>query len=307
MTEVLISGLLREFTDGHVRGHGHVHETAHVDFFRDAIPAHSAAVVIPTVIDRVGREEIDRLPQLKLIANFGVGYDNIDVAYARSRGIAVTNTPGVLTAATAELTWALILAVARRVGEGERMVRAKAWPGWAPTQLRGMSLDGKVLGIIGAGRIGREVGRRAAAFGMRTIYWGRTRHAGLEWVELDELLQMSDVASVHLSRSNDTEGLIGASRLARLRDGAILINTARGSIVDESALVRELVSGRISAGLDVYAREPQIPPELLHLENVVLLPHLGSATMEARQAMWDLAWGNVAAFMAGQPLLTSVE
>jgi glyoxylate reductase len=249
---------------------------------------------------------MDRLPQLALIANFGVGYDNIDVAQARAHGIAVTNTPGVLTMATAELTWALILAVARRIGEGERMVRANAWPGWQPTQMRGMSLDGKVLGIVGAGRIGREVGRRAAAFGMRVVYWGRTRHRDLEYVELDALLRMSDVASVHLSRSNDTEGMISAGRLALLRDGAILINTARGSIVDEAALVRELASGRISAGLDVYAREPRVPAELLKLENVVLLPHLGSATMEARQAMWELAWANVTAFLQNRPLLSPV-
>jgi glyoxylate reductase len=293
---VLVSSLLREFADA----------MTGTEFFSGAVPASSATVLIPTVTDRVGAAEIDRLPQLKLIANFGVGYDNIDVAHARGRGIAVTNTPGVLTAATAELTWALILAVARRIGEGERMVRANAWPGWQPTQMRGMSLDGKVLGVIGAGRIGREVGRRAAAFGMRVICWGRTRHAGLEYVELDELLRMSDVASIHLSRSSETEGLIGAGRLGLLRDGGILINTARGSIVDEAALVRELVRGRISAGLDVYAREPEVPVELLALENVVLLPHLGSATMEARQAMWDLAWANVTAFMESKPLLSPV-
>jgi glyoxylate reductase len=294
---VLVSSLLREFAAN----------MPDIEFFGDAVPASSATIIVPTVTNRVGAAEIDRLPQLQLIANFGVGYDNIDVAHARARGIAVTNTPGVLTAATAELTWALILAVARRIGEGERMVRAGAWTGWEPTQLRGMSLDGKVLGIIGAGRIGREVGRRAAAFGMRVVYWGRTRsHSGLEYVELDELLQMSDVASVHLSRSNETEGLISAERLALLRDGAIFINTARGSIVNEAALLREVTRGRISAGLDVYAREPQVPAELLELENVVLLPHLGSATMEARQAMWDLAWGNVAAFLIGQPLLTPV-
>jgi glyoxylate reductase len=303
--KILVSDLLREFAERtDVHGHGHV--PRRLEFF-SSVPDSDASIVITTVTDRVGASEIDRLPELKLIANFGVGYDNIDVAYARSRGIQVTNTPGVLTGATAELTWALILTVARRIGEGERMVRANAWMGWQPTQLRGMSLYGKILGIIGAGRIGREVGRRASAFGMQVIYWGRTRHEGLEYVELDKLLGMSDIASIHLSRSAQTEGIIDARRLSLLRDGAILINTARGSIVDEVALIHELQAGRISAGLDVYTHEPRVPDELKSLENVVLLPHLGSATHEARQAMWDLAWGNAVAFMEAKPLLTRVE
>lgn len=300
MTAILVADLLREFAE---RMPGPVA----IDFFDADIPPHDASVMVPTVTNRVGRAEIDRLPQLGLIANFGVGYDNIDVSHAKARGVAVTNTPGVLTAATAELTWALILAAARRVGEGERLVRSHAWTGWTPTQLRGTSLDGKTLGIIGAGRIGREVGRRAAVFGMRVLYWSRTIQPELDHKQLDELLPGSDVVSIHLSRSAETEGLIDARRLALLRDGAVLINTARGSIVDEAALVRELVSGRIRAGLDVYAHEPRVPRELLDLENVVLLPHLGSATYEARQAMWDLAWGNVLAFLGGKPLLTPVD
>lgn len=300
MTAILVADLLREFAE---RMPGPVA----IDFFDADIPPHDASVMVPTVSNRVGRAEIDRLPQLGLIANFGVGYDNIDVSHAKARGVAVTNTPGVLTAATAELTWALILAAARRVGEGERLVRSYAWTGWTPTQLRGTSLDGKTLGIIGAGRIGREVGRRAAVFGMRVLYWSRTIQPELDHKQLDELLPGSDVVSIHLSRSAETEGLIDARRLALLRDGAVLINTARGSIVDEAALVRELVSGRIRAGLDVYAHEPRVPRELLDLENVVLLPHLGSATYEARQAMWDLAWGNVLAFLGGKPLLTPVD
>ena len=186
-------------------------------------------------------------------------------------------------------------------------MRSHAWTGWTPTQLRGMSLDGKTLGIIGAGRIGREVGRRAAVFGMHVMYWSRTIQPELHHKQLDELLRASDVVSIHLSRSAETEGLIDARRLGLLRDGAVLINTARGSIVDEAALVRELVSGRIRAGLDVYAHEPRVPRELLGLQNVVLLPHLGSATLEARQAMWDLAWSNVLAFLGGRPLLTPVD
>ena len=297
MNTVLVSERLREFAEA-AKG------DAAIEYFGAEIPAHISPVILPTVTDRVGRAEIDRLSGLKLIANYGVGYDHIDVAYAKRRGIAVTNTPGVLTAATAELTWALILAVTRRVGEGERMVRAGSWSGWAPTQLRGMSLQGKTLGIMGAGRIGREVGRRAAAFGMRAVYWSRTRHPDCEHVELAELLRSADVVSIHLSRSPETENLIDARRLALLRDGAVLINTARGSIVDEAALIRELERGRIRAGLDVYTREPHVPDELIGLENVVLLPHLGSATFEARQAMWDLAWRNVTAFLSGAPLVS---
>jgi glyoxylate reductase len=244
---------------------------------------------------------------LQIIANYGVGYDNIDVAHARTRGIAVTNTPGVLTVATAELTWALILAVARRIGEGERIVRNGLWTGWRPTQLRGMSLQGKVLGIIGTGRIGQDVARRASVFGMRVVHWNRTPRTDIEFMELDELLQSSDVVSIHLARAPETEGLLDAKRLALMRDGAILINTARGSIVNEPALARELVSGRIAAGLDVYADEPRVPNELLKLENVVLLPHLGSATHEARRAMWDLAWENLVAGLTGRPLLTPIH
>ncbi len=300
MTRVLVAETLQEFARA-------VTSDVATELFGSTIPAGSFEILVPTVTDRVGRAEIERLPDLRLIANYGVGYDNIDVGYARERGVAVTNTPGVLTSATAELTWALILAVTRRIGEGERRVRAGRWAGWTPTQLRGMSLDGKTLGIVGAGRIGREVGRRASAFDMRTINWGRTRHAGLEYVELDELLQTADVVSIHLSRSAETDRLIDTKKLALLKDGAVLINTARGSIVDEQALIREVVSGRIRAGLDVYASEPTVPRELLGRDNVVLLPHLGSATHEARQAMWDLAWQNVMAFLAGDRLVTPVN
>jgi glyoxylate reductase len=277
-----------------------------VDFFGETVPAGECQGMVPTVTDRIGRAQIDALRGLQVIANYGVGYDNIDVAYARARGVAVTNTPGVLTAATAELTWALILGVARRIGEGERLVRAGGWTGWAPTQLRGMSLRGKLLGIVGAGRIGREVARGAGAFGMRVVHWNRTPRNELPHMELDELLQSADVVSIHLARAPQTEHLIDQRRLALLRDGAILINTARGSIVDEAALTRELVDGRIAAGLDVYVHEPRVPAELIGLENVLLLPHLGSATHEARQAMWDLAWENLVAGLSGKPLVTPV-
>ncbi|HEY0303702.1 MAG TPA: D-glycerate dehydrogenase [Longimicrobiales bacterium] len=299
MKSILVAESLREFAAS-------VSGDVVLQFFSSEVPAGDYTILVPTVTNRIGRAELDALPQLQLIANYGVGYDNIDIAGARERGIAVTNTPGVLTGATAELTWALILAVTRRIGEGERLVRTGKWTGWAPTQLRGMSLEGKTLGIVGAGRIGREVGRRAAAFGMAVLYWGRTRHGGLEFVELDELLRKSDVVSIHLSRSRETEELIDARKLALLKDGAVLINTARGSIVDEDALVKELLAGRISAGLDVYTHEPRIPAELLELENVVVLPHLGSATREARQGMWDVVWRNVTAKLQGGPLVTPV-
>jgi glyoxylate reductase len=277
-----------------------------IDFFDAALPGGECHGIIPTVTDRMGRAQIDALRGLQVIANYGVGYDNIDVAYARERGVAVSNTPGVLTSATAELTWALILGVARRIGEGERLLRAGAWTGWAPTQLRGMSLQGKLLGIVGAGRIGCEVARAAGAFGMRVVHWNRTPRSEFAYLELDELLQCADVVSIHLARAPDTEHLIDQRRLALLRDGAILINTARGSIVDEIALTRELVSGRIAAGLDVYAHEPRVPGEWMGLGNVLLLPHLGSATHEARQAMWDLAWENLVAGINGRPLITPV-
>ncbi|HET9441013.1 MAG TPA: D-glycerate dehydrogenase [Longimicrobiales bacterium] len=299
MSSILVAAALREFAARERSEHN-------IEFFAAQPPVGSYLGIIPTVANRIGPSEIDGLQGLRIIANYGVGYDNIDVAHARDRGIAVTNTPGVLTSATAELTWALILAVARRIGEGERLVRTGEWQGWTPTQLRGMSLEGKLLGIVGAGRLGREVGKRAPAFGMRVIYFGRTPVAGLEFVQLDALLRTADVVSIHLSRSAETERLIGAESLRLMRDGAILVNTARGSIVDENALIREVTSGRIKAGLDVYAQEPRVPEELLSLENVVLLPHLGSATHEARQAMWELAWGNLQACLRGGELLTPV-
>jgi glyoxylate reductase len=299
LTRILVAASLREFA-------ADVPGDFAITYFSTRVPAGDYPIIVPTVTHTIGRAEIDALPQLALIANYGVGYDNIDVDYARARGVAVTNTPGVLTGATAELTWALILAVTRRLGEGERLVRAGAWTGWTPTQLRGTSLNGKTLGIIGAGRIGREVGARARAFGMDVIYWGRTVSPELTFAELDELLGRSDVVSIHLARSAETNGLIDAGKLRLLKDGAALINTARGSIVDEVALVRELTAGRIRAGLDVYAHEPHVPAELLKLENVVLLPHLGSATYEARQGMWEVMWGNVVAMLSGRALINPI-
>jgi glyoxylate reductase len=242
-----------------------------------------------------------------------VGYDNVDLEAARARRVQVSNTPDVLTDATAELTWALILAAARRVGEGERLVRAGAWTGWEPTQLLGTGLGGKTLGIAGGGRIGREVGRRAGAFGMDVVYWSRTRRPDWEAETgarpadgLFDLARRADVLSVHLASTPETRGIIDARVLDAMKPGALIVNTARGDVVDEPALMERLRAGRLRAGLDVYAHEPHIPDALRELDNVVLLPHLGSATRETRQAMFDLAWDNLLRGVRGQPLRTPI-
>jgi glyoxylate reductase len=250
----------------------------------------------------------DRFPSLRLIANFGVGYDRIDTEAAASRGIAVTNTPGVLDAATADLTFALMLAARRRVVEGDGLVRAGDWrSSWADSFL-GEELTGSTLGLVGFGRIGQAVARRARGFDLRVLYTRRTRaDSDLgEFRELDDLLREADIVSIHAPRTPETSGLVDARRLAFLRDGGCLVNTARGEIVDEEALVRELVSGRIRAGLDVFAHEPNVPAELLDLPNVVLTPHLGSATRQAREAMTRLVVDNILACERGEPLPTRV-
>ena len=251
---------------------------------------------------------LDLLPGLRLIANFGVGYDRLDVAELGRRGIAVSNTPGVLSAATADLTFALILAVRRRVVEGDRAVRAGAWAGsWADGFLA-EELTGATLGIVGLGRIGQAVARRAVGFDLRVLYAQRTRvdtELG-DYRELDELLAVSDVVTIHAPLTQETRGLIDARRLALLRDGASFVNTSRGEIVDEPALVAELVSGRLRAGLDVFAHEPHVPEKLLDLPNVVLTPHLGSGTRQTREAMTRLAVDNLLAFERGDPLVTPV-
>jgi glyoxylate reductase len=252
--------------------------------------------------------ELDLFPALRLIANFGVGYDRIDLEACAARGVAVTNTPGVLDAATADLAVALILAVRRRVVEGDRLVRAREWrTPWADSFL-GEELAGSTLGIVGLGRIGQAVARRAQGFDLRVLYTRRrTEPSRLgEQRALDDLLCESDIVTIHAPRTPETEGMIDARRLSLLRDGACLVNTARGEIVDEDALVRELVSGRILAGLDVFAHEPHVPEALLDLPNVVLTPHLGSATRQAREAMTRLVVDNVLACEQGEPLLTRV-
>lgn len=280
----------------------------------EEVPAGDYAGLLPVLTRAVGPVQLDRLPALRVVANMAVGYDNVDVQAARARGVRVTNTPDVLTGATAELTWALILAAARRVGEGERLVRSGRWQGWEPTQLLGTSLHGRTLGIIGAGRIGREVGRRAGVFGMRVAYWGRTRRKEWEreveaaWVDsLAELAARADVLSIHVASTDRTRRLIDGELLDRMKPAAILVNTARGDIVDEPALIERLEAGALRAGLDVFAAEPAVPERLRELPNVVLLPHLGSATHQTRQAMFDLAWENLLRCVRGEEPLTPVD
>jgi glyoxylate reductase len=274
----------------------------------DAIAAGAAgcAGILTLVRDRVDAALMERLPGLRAIANYGVGYDNIDVAEATRRGIIVTNTPDVLTAATADLAMALLLACTRRLGEGERLVRSGRPWAWNPHMLLGLELDGATLGIVGMGRIGLAVAARAQAFGMRLLHTSRSDHPdadalGSRRVDLDELLRTSDVVSVHVALGPETRHLIDAAALKTMKHDAYLVNTARGPVVDEAALARALREGWIAgAGLDVYEREPAVEPGLLELDNVVLLPHLGSATTKARSAMSRVAATNLVAALRGE-------
>lgn len=251
---------------------------------------------------------LDLFPNLRIVANYSVGYDRIDVEACRARGIVVTNTPGVLDAATADLAFALLLAARRRVVEGDRLVRGGGWSAsWADGWLA-EEVTGATLGIVGLGRIGQAVARRARGFELRVFYTQRTvvETDLAEYRDLDTLLAESDIVTLHVPSTPETRGLLDARRLALLRDGACLVNTARGEIVDEGALVAELVSGRIRAGLDVFAHEPRVPQELLELENVVLTPHLGSATRQTREAMTRVVVDNLLAVARGEPPLTPV-
>lgn len=252
---------------------------------------------------RVGPAELELLPDLRLVANYGVGYDGVDVAACRERGIAVTNTPGVLDAAVADLALTLILSCRREVVLADRFVREGRWrSGWAQPEIVGHDVAGAILGLVGFGRIGGEVAKRAEAFGMHVVH--HSRSGGLP---LDELLRASDVVSLHLPLTDETRGLISRERLALLRDGATLVNTARGAIVDEEALIDDLVSGRISAGLDVFVDEPHVPERLRGLPNVVLTPHLASSTAETRAAMTRVLVDNVLAFLHGKQLPNAVD
>ena len=252
---------------------------------------------------------LDLLPRLRIVANFGVGYDRVDVAACAERGVVVTNTPGVLSDATADLAFALILATRRRVVEGDRLVRSNGWTGsWSEGGLA-EEVTGSTLGIVGLGRIGSAVARRAGGFDLRVIYTQRRRvETDLgEFRDLDELLAEADIVTIHVPLSPETEGLIDARRLSLLRDGACLVNAARGEIVDEAALVAELVSGRIQAGLDVFAHEPAFRESSSSSPNVVLTPHLGSATRQTREAMTRLVVDNLLAVERREPALTPVQ
>jgi glyoxylate reductase len=253
------------------------------------------AVVAETVDDR----RLDLLPNLRIVANYGVGYDGVDVEACARRGVAVTNTPGVLDAATADLAFGLLLAAQRRIVEGDRYIREGKWGSdWAEAVLLADEVSGATLGIVGLGRIGSAVARRARAFDMRVLYTRRSLDP--EGVPLDELLAEADIVSLHVPLTEETHGLIDARRLGLMRDGACLVNTARGAIVDEEALVRELVSGRLRAGLDVFAHEPSVPRELLDLPNVVLTPHIGSGTGGTREAMTRVLVDNLLAVRDGR-------
>ena len=269
-------------------------------------------VLCPTVSDRIDAAVIGAGSRVRLIANYGVGFDHIDLAAAKARDIAVTNTPGVLTDATADIALTLLLMAARRAGEGERELRDGRWSGWRPTHLIGSALRGKVLGLVGMGRIAIATARRAKhGFGMTIAYYGRhecdpavAAELGAEFYpSLHTLLRVADFVSLHVPGGPATANLIDAEAIAAMKPGAYLINTARGGIVDHDALAEALDAGRIAgAGLDVYPHEPQVPAALLGLENVVLLPHLGSATAETRIAMGMKALANVEAFAAGAAL-----
>ncbi|MGE5198122.1 MAG: 2-hydroxyacid dehydrogenase [Rhodospirillaceae bacterium] len=290
---------------------------------RDAIPPGELAsrlagaqALMCVLTDRVDGAVLDAGPGLRVVANIAVGYDNIDVGAARARGVVVTNTPDVLTEATADLAWGLILAVTRRIAEGERLLRRGGWSGWALDFMLGSDLRGKQLGIVGLGRIGRAVAERAGVFGMRVAFTSlepgadAPGGAGASWTRLglDELLSTSDVVSLHVPLTPDTRHLVDRRAILRMKRRAYLVNTSRGPVVEEAALAWALREGLIAgAALDVYEDEPRVHADLLGLENVVLAPHLGSATVETRTAMADLAARNVLAVLSGSAPLTPVR
>jgi glyoxylate reductase len=287
-------------------------------FNRDDVPMDRAAlaaamadcdVLVPAVTDHLDAGLIAGAPErLQLIASFGAGVDHIDLAAARQRGIIVTNTPGVLTEDTADMTMALVLSVPRRLAEGEKLILSGQWSGWSPSGMLGHRIAGKQLGIVGMGRIGQAVAKRARAFGLSIAYHNRHRlpeaveaETGALWVDsLDTLLAESDIISVHCPLNAESRGMIDGDRIALIRKDAYFINTSRGEIVDENALIGALEQGRIAgAGLDVFAHEPAVDPRLIALNNVVLLPHMGSATVEGRRATGDKVIANIREWVDG--------
>ena len=274
-----------------------------------------ASGVLSTATEKMDGEVMDAAGVgLKVVANMAVGYDNIDICAATNRGVVVTNTPGVLDETTADVAFMLMLAAARRLGEGERLLRAGEWEWWGPKQLRGIDVWGKKLGVIGLGRIGRAVARRGRGFGMEILYHNRSRkedaekELGARYLDLDDLLRESDFVSIHTPLTDATRHLIGERELGLMQDTAVLVNTSRGPVVDEAALAEALEGGRIfAAGLDVYEEEPKVHPRLLELEKAVLAPHIGSATIETRDRMATLAAENLAAVLRGEEPKSPVE
>jgi glyoxylate reductase len=267
------------------------------------------AGMVAMLTDRVDGELLDLAgPRLRVVANYAVGYDNLDLDACTARGVLATNTPDVVTEATADLTWALLLASARRVADGDRFLRARRPWIWGPEFFLGIEVHGKTLGVVGLGRIGRAVARRAAGFGMPVRYTARHRlppdreaALGVAWLELDELLAEADFVTIHTGLGPATRHLIGAEQLRRMKPTAVLVNTARGPIVDEAALAAALRAGEIgAAGLDVFEREPEVHPDLLDLPNVTLVPHLGTATVDTRVTMGLTAAANLLAALAGR-------
>jgi glyoxylate reductase len=272
--------------------------------YADAAPERERPDIgaLAVVAEPVDERTLELLPNLRVVANYGAGFDLVDVEACRRRGVIVTNTPGVTSAATADLTLALILAARRRIVVGDAFVRSGRWgTDWADEPLKGDEVTGSTLGIVGLGRIGGAVAQRARGFGIRILYTRRREIEDLDYRPLDQLLAESDIVSIHLPLTEETRGLIDERRLALMPDGACLVNTARGQIVDERALVAELVSGRLQAGLDVFADEPQVPQELFELPNVVMTPHLGTATQATREAMTRVLVDNLLAVEARRP------
>ncbi len=263
-------------------------------------------LLLPTITDKFTADVFAPDARVQLIANFGAGVEHIDLAAAKAAGIAVTNTPDALTDATAELALTLMLMAMRRAGEGERVVRAGGWKGWGPTAMLGQGLSGKLLGLVGYGRIAKATAVRARGFGMRIACYSRSPvedEGVLQFVSLEDLLSEADVVSLHIPGGEATRHLINAERLACMKPSSVLVNTARGSVVDEGALAEALAARRIyAAGLDVFEAEPKVHPALLTCENAVLLPHLGSATIETRTAMGMQALDNIDAWLAGRDL-----
>jgi glyoxylate reductase len=293
-------------------------EIGAVDLHTDDTPLEHAALIerargadaiVSMLTDRIDPGLLDAASSLKVVANVAVGFNNIDVPYARAKGVVVTNTPDVLTESLGDFTWALILAITRRLAEGDRVIRRNAWPGWSFDYMLGTELRGKQLGLVGLGRIGRAVAARAGVFGVRVAFTSRreTELAGAERMSLDKLLNTSDIVSIHVPLTPETRHLIDQKAIARMKRSAYLINTSRGPVVDEAALAWAL-QHRLLAGaaLDVYEHEPVVHPDLLPLENVLLVPHLGSGTTETRTAMADLAVSNVVAVLGGKPPLTPI-